>query len=167
VLEKLNAPRPPNVIIVLADDLGYGDLGCYGQKRIQTPNIDRLARRSDRTVDFMSIYPTLMDLCGLPTPSHVQGRSLRPLLADSKAPWADPAITTCRRNNHSVRSESWRYTRYADGNGELYDETKDPYESEKRPPPAQLPPESAPDNSPPRHNQSEKFSGAAALPRRH
>ncbi|MBI5282370.1 MAG: arylsulfatase [Candidatus Solibacter usitatus] len=37
------AARRPNVILVVADDLGYGDLGCYGQKRIQTPHIDRLA----------------------------------------------------------------------------------------------------------------------------
>lgn len=36
------APRP-NLIFILADDLGYGDLGCYGQKRIRTPNIDKLA----------------------------------------------------------------------------------------------------------------------------
>ena len=38
--------RRPNVIFILADDLGYGDLGCYGQTKIRTPNIDRLAARS-------------------------------------------------------------------------------------------------------------------------
>ncbi len=37
-------PQKPNIVYILADDLGYGDLGCYGQKRFQTPNIDRMAR---------------------------------------------------------------------------------------------------------------------------
>jgi arylsulfatase A len=37
------AARPPNIIFILADDLGYGDISCYGQRRFQTPNIDRLA----------------------------------------------------------------------------------------------------------------------------
>ena len=35
--------RPPNIVWIMADDLGYGDLGCYGQKYIRTPNIDGLA----------------------------------------------------------------------------------------------------------------------------
>src|SRR3989442_11182635 len=36
-------PQKPNIIFIMADDLGYGELGCYGQKKILTPNIDRLA----------------------------------------------------------------------------------------------------------------------------
>src|SRR5438477_3429915 len=50
------APTPPasksNIIFILADDLGYGDLGCYGQTRIKTPNIDRLAAEGMRFTDF-------------------------------------------------------------------------------------------------------------------
>jgi arylsulfatase A-like enzyme len=38
----------PNMIFIMADDLGYGDLGCYGQKLIQTPNIDRMANEGTR-----------------------------------------------------------------------------------------------------------------------
>jgi uncharacterized sulfatase len=44
--------RPPNIVFILADDLGYGDLGCYGQKRIKTPQIDRLAQEGMRFTDF-------------------------------------------------------------------------------------------------------------------
>ncbi|MES2794049.1 MAG: sulfatase [Planctomycetota bacterium] len=82
----------------------------------------------NRTVDFMSIFPTLTDLTSIPTPSHVEGKSLRALLADPQAQWDQPALTTHGENNHAVRSEGWRYIRYADGSEELYDETADPYE---------------------------------------
>ncbi|QOV88066.1 sulfatase [Humisphaera borealis] len=82
----------------------------------------------ERTVDFMSIYPTLTDLCGIPTPTHVEGKSIRALLENPKAEWNTPAMTTFHFNNHAVRSEGWRYIRYADGGEELYDEAKDPLE---------------------------------------
>jgi arylsulfatase A-like enzyme len=42
----------PNIVLIVADDLGYGDLGCYGQKRIKTPNIDRLATEGRRFTQF-------------------------------------------------------------------------------------------------------------------
>jgi arylsulfatase A-like enzyme len=42
-LKATESADKPNIIFILADDLGYGDLGCYGQKQIQTPNVDRLA----------------------------------------------------------------------------------------------------------------------------
>jgi arylsulfatase A-like enzyme len=44
--------KTPNIIFVMADDLGYGDLGCYGQQRIKTPNLDRLAAEGMRFTDF-------------------------------------------------------------------------------------------------------------------
>ncbi|HEX5219030.1 MAG TPA: arylsulfatase [Verrucomicrobiae bacterium] len=46
------APRRPSIILIMADDLGYGDIGCYGQSRIKTPNIDRLAAEGIRFTDF-------------------------------------------------------------------------------------------------------------------
>ena len=79
-------------------------------------------------VDFMNIYPTLADLCGLPVGDHLEGVSLRPLLKDVNAPWDRPAITTHGRGNHAVRTSRWRYIRYADGSEELYDHGRDPME---------------------------------------
>jgi arylsulfatase A len=48
------ATRRPNIIIILADDLGWGDLGCYGHPSIRTPNLDRLAAQGMRFTDFYS-----------------------------------------------------------------------------------------------------------------
>ncbi|HEC02861.1 MAG TPA: N-acetylgalactosamine-6-sulfatase, partial [Phycisphaerales bacterium] len=45
------ANRRPNIVYILADDLGYGHLGCYGQKEIKTPAIDRMAREGMRFTD--------------------------------------------------------------------------------------------------------------------
>ncbi len=46
--------RPPNIVIIFADDLGYGDLGCYGHPSIRTPNLDRMAAEGLRFTDFYS-----------------------------------------------------------------------------------------------------------------
>ena len=48
----LTAATKPNIVFILADDLGYGDLGCYGQTKIKTPNIDRLAADGMRFTNF-------------------------------------------------------------------------------------------------------------------
>src|SRR3954470_20429327 len=45
------ADRPPNVVIILADDVGYGDLSCYGATQVRTPNLDRLAAKGMGFVD--------------------------------------------------------------------------------------------------------------------
>ena len=47
-------PTPPNIIFILADDVGYGDLGCYGATKVKTPNLDRLAREGTRFTDAHS-----------------------------------------------------------------------------------------------------------------
>jgi len=49
-----DAARKPNVVFILADDIGYGDFGCYGAKLVATPNIDRLARQGRRFTDAHS-----------------------------------------------------------------------------------------------------------------
>jgi arylsulfatase A-like enzyme len=52
LLPAASAPRPPNIVFILADDLGYGDLGCYGQKKLATPHLDRLAKEGMRFTQF-------------------------------------------------------------------------------------------------------------------
>jgi len=92
------------------------------------PGVTRPGTICDRTVDFMSIYPTLCELAGIPVPKHVEGASIRTLLAEPQAAWAQPGLTTFGYMNHAVRTEAWRYIRYHDGGEELYDERRDPYE---------------------------------------
>ena len=77
--------RRPNIIVILADDLGYGDLGCYGQARIKTPNIDRLATQGTRfTQCYAGSTVCAPSRCSLMTGLHsghsrVRGNALVPL----------------------------------------------------------------------------------------
>jgi arylsulfatase A-like enzyme len=92
------------------------------------PGVTKPGSVCDRTVDFMSIYPTLCDVGGIPVPKHVEGANIRPLLVNPQSAWTTPAVTTHGFQNHAVRTDRWRYIRYANGDEELYDHSSDPFE---------------------------------------
>ena len=77
-LDAQQAPPPPNVVLILADDAGWGDFGCYGQRRIRTPNIDRLAAEGLRFTDFYAGGTVCVpSRCALFTGKHPGHMSLR------------------------------------------------------------------------------------------
>jgi arylsulfatase A-like enzyme len=94
----------------------------------RVPGLTQAGRICSRSVDFTCIYPTLCELTGQPLPAHLEGHSIVPLLKDRHAAWDFPAIMTQGFKNHAVRSDGWRYIRYANGDEELYEETADPLE---------------------------------------
>ena len=81
-----------------------------------------------RPVSLIDIYPTLIDLCGLPKRKGLDGQSLKPLLENPERKWERPAVITYGLNNHAIQTERWRYIRYRDGGQELYDHDRDPHE---------------------------------------
>src|SRR5579864_3257592 len=54
---EIGMPKRPNIVIILCDDLGYGDLGCYGNTIVQTPNLDRFARQGTRLTEYHTTSP--------------------------------------------------------------------------------------------------------------
>lgn len=135
------SPARDNTIIVLWGDHGWslGEKNHWRKFALWeeptrapliwvAPGVTKPGGVCGRTVDFMTIYPTLCELAGLPIPKHVEGPSAVSLLRDPKSAWDHPAISTYGYMNHTVRTEDARYIRYADGGEELYNETKDPYE---------------------------------------
>lgn len=80
--------RPPNIVFILADDLGYGDLGCYGQQQVQTPRIDAMAAEGMRFTDaYAGSTVCAPSRCALMTGLHtghctVRGNKLVPLLPE-------------------------------------------------------------------------------------
>ena len=87
---SLAADRKPNIVFILADDLGYGDVGCYGQKMIRTPNIDRLAAEGMRfTQCYAGSTVCAPSRCCLMTGLHtgharVRGNAQVPLQPDDR-----------------------------------------------------------------------------------
>jgi arylsulfatase A-like enzyme len=74
----VSASRKPNIIFILADDLGYGDLGCYGQARIKTPNIDKLAHEGARFTDcYAGSTVCAPSRCALMTGLHTGHNRIR------------------------------------------------------------------------------------------
>ena len=77
---------------------------------------------------LLDIYPTLVDLAGLPNRPDLDGTSLRPLLTKGSSDMDRSIITTYDFADYSVRYQNWHYINYVDGSEELYDLVKDPNE---------------------------------------
>ena len=146
VLDALeSSPHAGNTIVVMFSDHGYhlGEKQRWSkfslwerttrvpliisvpnslQKNLSSPGV------SGQPVELLSIYPTLIDLCGLPENPALEGISFRPLLKNLDARWNHVAISTLGQNNHAIRDVHWRYIRYGDGKEELYDHRSDPNE---------------------------------------
>jgi len=95
---------------------------------VVTPEGLGRGQQTDRLVSLIDLYPTLTELCGVPERMGLDGQSLVPLLQDPQREWTRPVLTTYGYQNHAVRTERWRYIRYADGGEELYDHHNDPNE---------------------------------------
>jgi len=147
VLDALTAAGlDRNTIVVLWGDHGWHlsekgmwakgtlfEVSARGPLFIADPRMRTAGRTTRRTVEYVDMYPTLTDLCGLPKPAWTEGASLRPLLENPDAAWDHPARTFAVRNwaiGRSVRTERWRYTEWDEGRGgrALFDHDNDPHE---------------------------------------
>jgi iduronate 2-sulfatase len=79
-------------------------------------------------VSLIDLYPTLLDLCGLPEGRKLAGQSLRPLLEKPADKSNRLVITTFDKGNYALSGTRWRYIRYKDGSEELYNRKNDPHE---------------------------------------
>ena len=129
-----------NTFVILWSDHGYhiGEKSRFGKHSLweeatQVPLVISgpglsTGQTCSRPVGNIDVYPTLVDLCGLPTNPQNEGNSLKPLLENADADWEHVALTTYGRNNHAICDEHFRYIRYEDGSEELYDHRSDPNE---------------------------------------
>ena len=103
------------------------DRSCRAPLLVVAPGVKPAVCRS--LVEFLDIYPTVAELCGLPAPVTVKGKSLRPLLADPTKSIHDSVLTHITRgagvSGFGLRTERWRYIEWSDGTAELYDHERD------------------------------------------
>lgn len=137
-LEK--SPHRDNTIVVLWSDHGYhlGEKAISGKNSLWArctrvplifsgPGVSE-NERCQQPAELLDLYPTLVELAGLPKPEGMEGLSLKPQLDHPEQVRARPAICTHNAGNHSVVDQHWRYIRYADGSEELYELRSDPQE---------------------------------------
>ncbi len=138
-----------NTIVIFTSDHGWhlGEHGLWHKRSlfeecarvpfiVCAPGMKSNGRRCTGLVELLDVYPTLCDLCGVPAPAVLQGKSLRPLLNDTGATLHEGAFTQARRGanaefwGRTVRTVRWRCTEWDEGrNGlELYDHDADPHE---------------------------------------
>ena len=149
VLDALKkSPHADNTIVILWSDHGW-HLGekqhwqKYTAWRVCTrvPLIIRVPKGApglpkgtvpavcSKPVNLLSLFPTLLNLCGLPAQSHHDGPVLIPLLRDPAARWPHVSITHLSDpGSFGLSAERWRYIRYANGDEELYDIKSDRHE---------------------------------------
>jgi len=141
VLKALeSSPHADNTIVVLWSDHGFhlGEKHHWAKRTLweESTRVPLLfagpgiAPGADcaEPASLIDIYPTLVELCRLPAPPHLDGVSLLPQLKDPATPREQPAITSSYFGNHAVRSRDWRLISYGDGAQELYDHRSDPDE---------------------------------------
>ena len=120
----------------LSEKLHYGKTNLWEESArvpfiVKVPGATAENVRCERVVNLIDMYPTLIELCGLPPNKENDGRSFAPLLDDPSQEWNFPTLTTYQYKNHSITDGRYRYTWYggrAEGAEELYDHTRDPLE---------------------------------------
>ncbi|XOV90967.1 MAG: sulfatase [Bacteroidota bacterium] len=130
-----------NTIIVLLSDHGYhlGSKAISGKNTLwhestrvplifAGPGVKEIGKTSSEPAELLDVFPTLVDLAGLPKNEAIDGHSLKPILDNVTYEREWPAITSHGPGNHSVVTRQWRYIQYADGSEELYNIIEDPYE---------------------------------------
>jgi len=142
LLDELNrGPNADDTIVVFYSDRGFhlgekihwADASLWEESTrvpliIRVPDILTAGEQCGRTVGLIDLYPTLVELCGLPKVTGLEGVSLVSLLREPSRTHRRAILTTHGYNSHSVRSERYRYIRYMDGSEEFYDHKVDPME---------------------------------------